>query len=278
MPSTLPLTIREPSRGRLRLNLAEIWRYRELLGLIVWRDTVVVYKQSVAGIGWAVLRPLLAMAVISLVFGKLARLPSDGVPYPLFAFAALLPWNYFAGALGGASQSLVGATHLITKVYFPRLILPLANTLQGLVEFGVSLLVLIGLMLWYHATLAVSWTLVLLPIFLALAMLTSFAVSLWLSPLMVRYRDVRLLLPFLTQIWMFLTPVAYSSSLVPPRWRWLYALNPMAGVVDGFRWALLGKAPPDWTALALSGGIALAILVAGLYYFRRAERTMVDVI
>jgi len=278
MPERELVTVREPSRGLRHLDLREVWNYRELLGLLVWRNTVVLYKQSVAGIGWAVLRPLLSMVVISLVFGRLARLPSEGVPYPIFAYAALLPWGYFSSSLAGTSSSLVGGTHLVTKVYFPRLVLPLSSVFSGLVDFCISFVVLVGMMVWYRDSITVTWGIACLPVFILLAMMTALAVGLWLSSLMVKYRDVRHMLPFVTQIWMFLTPVAYSATLVPDRWRAVYAINPMVGVVDGFRWALLGKAAPDWGAMCVSVAVMLVILVSGLYFFRRTERTLVDII
>ena len=272
------VVIREPSSGWLHLDLREVWRYREVLGLLVWRDTIVLYKQSVAGVGWAVLRPLFSMVVLSVVFGRLMGLPSDGSPTPIFIYAALLPWGYFSSTLNGASNSLIGSVHLMSKVYFPRLILPLSSVLSSLVDFGLSFLVLVGLMVWYRGAIVVGWGLLWLPAFLLLAMAIALGVGLWLGAWMARYRDVRHLLPFLTQVWMYLTPVAYSATLVPPRWRILYGLNPMVGVVEGFRWAILGRVPPHGDTLALSIGITAVILVTGLGYFRRTERTVVDII
>jgi lipopolysaccharide transport system permease protein len=268
----------EPSKGWLSLNLRDVWRYRELLGLLVWRDTVVRYKQSVVGIGWALVRPIVSMVVFSIIFGRLARLPSDGIPYPIFTFVALLPWNYFAGCLSGASDSLVSGAHIMNKVYFPRLILPLSKLFSGLVDFGISFIVLIGMMIWYSDDITVTWGVLWLPLFLFFAMLTALAFGLWLTSFAVKYRDVSLLLPFIVQIWMYITPVAYSASLVPDQWRKFYALNPMAGVIDGFRWALTGRAQPDWTALAISAAVTLVILISGLYYFRQTERTFVDIV
>jgi lipopolysaccharide transport system permease protein len=272
------VTVREPARGRLRLDLAEVWRYRELLGLMVWRNTVVKYKQSVLGLGWALVRPVVTMVVFTVIFGRMAKLDSDGVPYPIFAFVALLPWTYFAGALAGTSGSLVGGSGLLHKVYFPRLVLPLATVCTGLVDFALSFLILAGMMIWYHDAIQVGWGIVLLPFFLLMAMASALAFGLWLSGLMVRYRDVQQLVPFLVQTWMFLTPVVYSSAEVAEPWRVVYYLNPMAGVVDGFRWALLGTPAPDGLSLAVSLSVVALVLVSGLYFFRKTERTVADII
>jgi lipopolysaccharide transport system permease protein len=272
------VTVREPARGRLRLDLAGVWRYRELLGLMVWRNTVVKYKQSVLGLGWALVRPVVSMVVFTVIFGRMAKLDSDGVPYPIFAFVALLPWTYFAGALAGTSGSLVGGSGLLHKVYFPRLILPLATVCTGLVDFALSFLILAGMMIWYHDAIQVGWGIVLLPFFLLMAMASALAFGLWLSGLMVRYRDVQQLVPFLVQTWMFLTPVVYSSAEVAEPWRVVYYLNPMAGVVDGFRWALLGTPAPDGLSLAVSLSVVGLVLVSGLYFFRKTERTVADII
>lgn len=272
------VTVREPARGRLRLDLAEVWRYRELLGLMVWRNTVVKYKQSVLGLGWALVRPVVSMVVFTVIFGRMAKLDSDGVPYPIFAFVALLPWTYFAGALAGTSGSLVGGSGLLHKVYFPRLVLPLATVCTGLVDFALSFLILAGMMIWYHDAIQVGWGIVLLPFFLLMAMASALAFGLWLSGLMVRYRDVQQLVPFLVQTWMFLTPVVYSSAEVAEPWRVVYYLNPMAGVVDGFRWALLGTPAPDGLSLAVSLSVVALVLVSGLYFFRKTERTVADII
>jgi lipopolysaccharide transport system permease protein len=272
------VTVREPARGRLRLDLAEVWRYRELLGLMIWRNTVVKYKQSVLGLGWALVRPVVSMVVFTVIFGRMAKLDSDGVPYPIFAFVALLPWTYFAGALAGTSGSLVGGSGLLHKVYFPRLVLPLATVCTGLVDFALSVLILAGMMIWYHDAIQVGWGIVLLPFFLLMAMASALAFGLWLSGLMVRYRDVQQLVPFLVQTWMFLTPVVYSSAEVAEPWRVVYYLNPMAGVVDGFRWALLGTPAPDGLSLAVSLSVVGLVLVSGLYFFRKTERTVADII
>ena len=272
------IIVREPSRGWLSLNLREVWRYRELLGLLVWRNIIVRYKQSVVGIGWAIIRPVTSMVVFSVIFGKLAKLPSDGIPYPIFTYVALLPWNYFSGCLNGTSDSLVGAKAIATKVYFPRLILPLSYLFTGLVDFSIAFLVLVGMMCWYHEFITVRWYVVFLPFFMLLAMAAALACGLWLGSLMVRYRDVKHLLSYVTQVWMYLTPVAYSASLVPGRWRLVYSLNPMAGVIDGFRWALLGKTAPHWGGLALSVCLVFVVGISGLYYFRRTESTFADIV
>jgi lipopolysaccharide transport system permease protein len=258
------------------LNLSEVWRYRELLFFLTLRDIQLRYKQTVLGVAWAVLQPLLTMAVFTIFFGNLGGLPSDGKPYALFVLAALLPWQLFAYALTQSSNSLVNEQRLITKVYFPRLIVPLASVLSGVVDF----LVAFGLMLVAMPLfgLAPTWAVLTIPAFLVFALLAALAVGLWLSALNVQYRDVRYTIPFLTQFWMFLTPVAYAASLVPAAYRPLYGLNPMAGVVEGFRWALLGTEAPDWGLMAVSAVTVLLLLVGGLYYFRRMEKTFADVV
>ena len=269
-----PSTIIRPSGTRPQLG--EVWAYRELLYFLVWRDLKVRYKQTVLGIAWAVLQPLATTAVFAIFLGRLAGVPSDGVPYPVFAYSAMLPWQLFAHALTESSNSLVANERLITKVYFPRLVIPLATILAGLVDFALALVVGIGLMAWYGIALGPS--IVAVPLFVALAVLTALAVGLWLSALNVEYRDVRYTLGFLVQIWLFATPVAYSSSLVPERWRPLYGLNPMAGVVEGFRWALLGHGQPPGALLGVSMGVTVVVLAGGLWYFTRMERTFADVV
>lgn len=266
----------EPSRSWLTLNLREFWAYRELLYFLIWRDVKVRYKQTAIGIGWTILQPLLTMVIFTLVFGKLAKVPSDGLPYPVFAYTALLPWNLFAGALNRCTISLVGSANLITKVYFPRLIVPASATLSGIIDFGISFVFLLFMMLWFGIlpTLGV----ILLPLFLILTLMTVLAVGLWLSALNVRYRDVGHAIPFLIQIWLFLSPVAYPASLVPERWQMLYSLNPMVGVIEGFRWALLGKESPDLNMIAVSTAAVVVLLFGGLVYFRRIERTFADVV
>jgi len=271
-----PLVTIRPRRSWVPLDLKELWAYRELLYFLTWRDVKVRYKQTALGAAWAIIQPLFMMIVFTLAFGKLAKIPSDGVPYPLFAYAALLPWQLFAHSLSEASNSLVNNERLITKVYFPRLVVPIAAVLGGLVDFLVSFVILLILMFYYRVVPGMA--IVALPLFLALAIATALGVGLWLSALNVQYRDVRYTITFLTQIWLFATPVAYPSSLVPARWRFIYGLNPMAGVVEGFRWALLGKAPPSVPLLVASSiGVAL-ILVGGLFYFRRMEQIFADVV
>ena len=274
-PAPAHVAIR-PARGWAGLELRELWQYRELLFFLIWRDIKVRYKQTALGAAWAVLQPVFTMVVFSLFFGKLAKVPSDGVPYPVFAYCALLPWQLFAYALAESSNSVVGNERLITKIYFPRLVIPIAGVLAGMVDFAIAFSVLLVLMLRYG--IFPTWTIATLPLFVLLAILTALAVGVWLSALNVQYRDVRYTVGFLTQIWLFLSPVAYPSSLVPARWRLLYGLNPMAGVVEGFRWALIGKTPAPGAMLAVSSVVVLLLLVGGLYYFRRMEKSFADVI
>jgi lipopolysaccharide transport system permease protein len=273
--SALPVLTIRASRGFLRLNLRDVWEYRELLYFLVWRDIKVRYKQTVLGAAWAIIQPFMTMMVFSIFFGRLAKVPSDGIPYPVFAYAALLPWQLFAFALTESSNSLVGSQHLITKVYFPRLIIPLSSVLAGVVDFAISFFVLLGLMMYYgiRPTVAVVW----LPLFVVFVLATALSVGLWLSALNVKYRDVRYTIPFLTQFWMFATPVAYPSSLIPQPWRAWSGLNPMAGVVEGFRWALLGKSGGPGMLLWVSVAAVLLLLVSGLFYFRRTESTFADI-
>jgi lipopolysaccharide transport system permease protein len=269
-------TVIEPSGTWAAPNLGQLWEYRELLYFLVWRDIKVRYKQTVLGAAWAVLQPLATMAVFSIFLGRLAGVPSDGLPYPLFAFAALVPWHLFAHALTESANSLVANQQLLTKVYFPRLVIPLAAVLAGLVDFTLALGVLIAMMAWYG--LGVTPAVLALPLFVLLVVVTALGAGLWLSALNVRYRDVRYTLPFLAQMWLFATPVAYPSSLVPPRWQALYALNPLASVVEGFRWALLGAEGHLGWPLAVSAPAAVLLLAGGLLYFRRTERTLADVL
>ena len=272
----VPVTIIEPSKGWISLNLRDLWEYRGLLYFLTWRDIKVRYKQTVLGAAWAIIQPFFTMVVFSLFFGRLAGIPSEGVPYPIFAYSALLPWNYFAGALDRAGNSLVGSANLITKVYFPRLVIPLSAVLAGLLDFAIAFVVLIGMMLFYGITPTVA--VLTLPFFLLLALVTALGVGLWLSALNVQYRDVRYTIPFLTQFWLFASPVAYPASLVPERWRALYGLNPMVGVVEGFRWALLGKTESPGPLLAVSVAVVILLFVGGLFYFRRMEETFADVV
>ena len=260
----------------VRVNLGDLWVYRELLYFLVWRDVKVRYKQTALGAAWAVIQPVMTMLVFSIFFGRLAKVPSDGIPYPIFAFTALLPWQLFAYALSESANSLVGSQNLITKVYFPRLVIPIAAVLAGLVDFGIALLILLAMM-WYYAIVPTG-AIVLLPLFILLAIATALAVGLWLSSLNVKFRDVRYTIPFLTQFWMFATPVAYPSSIIPEGWRAFYGLNPMAGVVEGFRWALLGRAEGPGPLLAVSVVAVVILLAGGLIFFRRTERTFADVV
>jgi lipopolysaccharide transport system permease protein len=274
--SALPLTVYEPTHGWLSLNLGELWHYRELLVFLTWRDIKVRYAQAALGASWAILQPLLTMVIFSVIFGNLAKLPSDGIPYPIFSYVALLPWQLFAGALQRAGTSLVGNANLLTKVYFPRLVIPLSAVAAGLVDFALSFIVLLGLMLFYHIKL--TWAVLALPLLILLALLTALAVGVWLSALNVKYRDFQYVIPFLIQAWMYASPVAYSVGLIPSgKWRILYGLNPMAGVIQGFRWALLGAAPPD-ELMVVSVVIVAILLVSGLYYFKRMEKTFADVV
>lgn len=277
---TVPVVVIAPSRGWAALGLRDVWAYRELLFFLVWRDLKVRYRQTALGVLWVVLQPVLSMVVFSLLFGGLLNVPSGGVPYPIFAYAALLPWNYFAASFNRSSASLVGSAHLITKVYFPRLVIPISGVLSGLVDFAVAFVVLIIMMVMYgiRPTPAV----VLLPAFILLAMATALGFGLWLSALNVRYRDINYLIPYLVQVGMYLTPVIYGSALIPERFRFLLALNPMTGVVEGFRWALLGNhladAQPPGALFPVSIAIALLILISGAIFFRRTERTFADII
>jgi lipopolysaccharide transport system permease protein len=272
----LPVFRIEPSHGWVSLKMRDLWEYRELLYFLTWRDIKVRYKQTLLGAAWAILQPLLTMVVFSIFFGRLAKIPSDGVPYPIFSFAALVPWTFFVHGLNQASNSLVGSANLIKKVYFPRLAIPVAAVLSGVIDFLLAFLVLLGMMLYYGLlpTVNTLW----LPGFLLLALITSLGVGLWLSALNVEFRDVRYTVPFVTQFWLFATPVAYPSSLLSEPWRTLYALNPMVGVVEGFRWALLGTATQPAAVIVVSSLAALAILVSGAFFFRRMEKTFADVV
>lgn len=273
--SALVHTRIEPSRGWVSLNLRELWEYRELLYFLTWRDVKVRYKQTAVGAAWAVIQPFMTMVAFTVFFGQLAKIPSDGLPYPVFSYTALLPWGFFANAVTQASNSLVGNAGLLGKVYFPRLVVPISSVLSGIIDFGVAFVVLLGLMAYFRVwpTAAV----VLLPVFLLLGLITALGVGLWLSAVNVEYRDVRYAVPFLTQFWLLATPVAYPSSLVSEPWRTLYGINPMVGVVDGFRWALLGGPAPG-LMLWVSTSVSVALLVSGAFYFRRVERTFADMV
>jgi lipopolysaccharide transport system permease protein len=266
----------KPSKGLFQLDLRAVWQYRELLYFLVWRDLKVRYKQAAIGIGWVILQPLVTMLIFTVVFAKFAKVPSDGIPYPIFAYTALLPWTYFAQALSRSGPSVVGDAGLISKIYFPRLIIPLAAVITPAVDVVFSSVILLGMMVWFG--MVPTWGVLALPLFLLLAPMTALAVALWLAPLHVRYRDVGHALPFLIQIWMYASPVAYPVSLVPERWRLLYSLNPMAGVIEGFRWALLGKASPDFILMSVSSAFVLLLLLGGIVFFKHMEKTFADVI
>lgn len=281
LPNTLqqeqkPRHIIEAPTGWAPLELQELWKFHELLFFLTWRDIKVRYKQTFLGASWAVLQPLLTMVLFSIVFGSLAKLPSDNIPYPIFTFTALLPWQLFAFAFTNASNSLVSNQNLVSKVYFPRLVIPIGSVLPGLVDFAISFVVLIGMMAYYHIPL--SARMLTLPLFLLLALASALAVGLWLSALNVEYRDVRYMVPFLTTFWQYATPVAYSSTLIPEKWRLIYGLNPMAGVVEGFRWALLGREGSVGGLIGISIAITCLLLISGLVYFKRMENTFADVI
>ena len=274
--AAVPSVLIQPESGWVSLKLRELWQYRELLFFLIWRDVQVRYRQTALGIGWAILQPLLTMAIFSVVFGRLANLPSDGLPYPIFCFAALLPWQLFSGALTRAGTSLVSSSNLLTKVYFPRLIIPISAVAAGLVDFAIALGVLVVLMLFYGLTpgAAILW----IPLLVLFALAAALAVGLWLSALNVKYRDVQHLIPFLVMAWMYASPVAYSASLIPAgKWRMLYALNPMTGVIQGFRWALAGGKAPD-PSIFVSAGVVVVLLIGGLFYFRRMERVFADIV
>jgi lipopolysaccharide transport system permease protein len=273
--ATVPWVVIEGNQ-RTHAELRALWEFRELLYFMVWRDIKTRYKQTALGVGWAIVQPLLTTLIFTVVFAQFARMPSEGVPYPLFAFTALLLWNYFSQALSRASVGLVTNANLISKVYFPRMILPLSAVTTPLVDFALTCLVLVGMLAWYRVVPTV--TVLYLPVFVFMAITSALAVSLWLSALNVRYRDVAHLIPFLVQIWMYASPVVYPVSLVPERWRTLYGLNPMVTVVEGARWSLLGTPPPDPVLALAGGGAVLVLLVGGFWYFKSTERTFADVI
>ena len=273
----LPVLRLEPARGWVSLGLKEFWRYRELLYFLIWRDVKVRYKQTALGAAWAIIQPVFTMLVFSLFFGRLAKMPSDGIPYPLFTFAALVPWTFFANGLTQSADSLVGSANLLKKVYFPRLAIPVAAVLSGVIDFTLAFLVLLVIMIGYYGiwpTGAIIW----LPALVALAIVTALGVGLFLSALNVQFRDVRYVLPFLVQVWLFTTPIAYPSSLLSEPWRTLYGINPMAGVVEGFRWALLGSGSAPGPMIFVSSIAALSLLVGGAYYFRRMEKNFADLV
>jgi lipopolysaccharide transport system permease protein len=273
---SIPVIRIEPSKGWVSLKLHELWDYRELLYFLTWRDIKVRYKQTALGAAWAIIQPVFTMVVFSLFFGKLAKIPSDGIPYPIFAYAALVPWTFFASSLSQSSNSLVGSANLIKKVYFPRLAIPISTVLSEVIDFFLAFVVLLGMMLYYG--IMPSANIFYLPLFLVLALVTSLGVGLWLSAMNVQYRDVRYVVPFIAQFWMFATPIAYPSSLLPEPWRTVYGINPMAGVVEGFRWALLGTNTAPGPMVGVSSLAAVLILVSGAFYFRRMEKTFADVV
>jgi len=272
----MPVTHIQPSTGWVSLQLRDLWEYRELLYFLTWRDIKVRYKQTVLGAAWAIIQPFFTMIVFSLFFGQLAKIPSDGVPYPIFSYAALVPWTFFANGLTQSANSLIGSAKLIRKVYFPRLAIPIATVISGVVDFALAFSILIGMMLFYGIvpTANIVW----LPLFLLLALITALGVGLWLSAMNVQFRDVRYTIPFLTQFWLFATPIAYPSSLLSEPWRVLYGVNPMVGVVEGFRWALLGTDTAPGPTIIVSALVALVLLVSGAFYFRRMEKTFADVV
>lgn len=276
-PEQAPLIRIQPSHGFGSLGLREIWNYRELLYFLTWRDIKVRYKQTILGASWAIIQPFMTMVVFSLFFGRLAEIPSDGIPYPIFSYAALVPWTFFSNGLTNAASVVVSNSRMVTKIYFPRLIMPIASLIAGLVDFALAFVVLIFMMVFFgiSPTINVIW----LPYFLLLAFVTSLGVGLWLSALNVQYRDVRYIVPFLVQFWLFITPIAYPSSLIEnPTLRAIYGINPMAGVVEGFRWALLGTDTAPSAIILVSSLVALLLLISGLLYFRRMERVFADVV
>ena len=267
----------KPSKGLAALNLRDLWIYRELVFFMVWRDVKVKYKQTLLGMAWAVIQPVMTMLVFTFVFGAVAKVSTDGIPYPIFSFAALLPWGLFEVALNQGSRSLVAHNNMVTKIYFPRLILPIASVFAGMVDFIIAFVILIGLMIYYQMPPAYEllWT---LPFFILLAIVTALGIALWLSAINVKYRDVNQALPFLTRFWLFVTPIAYSSEIISEKWQLLYYLNPMAGVVNGFRWALLGSGKGPDITLWVSVVISILIFISGLFYFRSMEKTFADTI
>lgn len=274
--NNLSLTVIQPSGGWVGLRMADVWAYRELLYFLTWREVKVRYKQTALGAAWALIQPLVTMVVFSIFFGRLAKVPSDGLPYPLFAFTALVPWMFFSNALSQASSSLVDNTNLLTKVYFPRLTIPISAILSGTVDFVLAFVLLLGMLTYYHVT--PTLTIVWIPFFFLLAVMSALGAGLWFSALNVQYRDVRYVIPFLTQLWMFATPIAYPSSLLHEPWRTMFGINPMTGVVEGFRWALLGTHTRPTGVLLASALTTVVMLTGGAFYFRRMENTFADVI
>ena len=274
--AAIPTVVIQPSRGMLKLDLEAIWQYRELLYFLVWRDIKVRYKQTIIGAAWAICQPLLTMMIFAVIFGRFAKIPSDNVPYPIFAFAGLLPWTYFSQSISRSGVSLVSDSNLIRKIYFPRLIIPAAAVVAPGVDFVLSFLILLLLMAWYKVIPGVA--VVTLPFFMLLAIVAALGVSLWLSALNVRYRDVGHAIPFLVQFWMYASPIVYPVNLIPKEWRMLYSLNPMVGVVEGFRWGLLGKQSPNFASIAIGAVTALVVLLSGLVFFKKMERIFADIV
>ena len=266
------------TRGWASLNLGDLWRYRELIYFLTWRDIKVRYKQTALGIGWAILTPLVQMVVFTVIFGNIAQLDSEGFPYPIFTFVALLPWQLFSKAMSDAGRSLVSNRNMITKIYFPRLVIPISTQLSGLLDFGIAFLILIGMMIYYRITPTIA--ILTLPLFILLALISALGVGLWFSAMNVHYRDIGYVLPFLSEVWKYLTPVAYSAQYVTGSWQFVYALNPMTGVVEGFRWAILGTelSSDAGLTLGISTGVSLLVFISGLFYFRRMERTFADTV
>jgi lipopolysaccharide transport system permease protein len=272
----IPFIHIEPQRGWISLRLSELWECRELLYFLVWREVKIRYKQTIMGAAWVILQPIITMAIFTVIFGYIARFPSDGVPYPIFFYTALVPWTFFVSALGRGANSLVGDAQLIEKIYFPRLILPLSAVTSPLIDFAFGFLVLVILLLWYG--ISPAWGMLAVPLLILFAMLTALSVSLWLAPLNVRYRDVIQMVPFLIQIWMYASPIIYPVTMIPEKWRLMYSLNPMVGVVEGFRWAMLGTKSPAFDIIAASAMVVLLLLWGGVIFFRRTEQSFADVI
>ena len=275
-PESVQRILIQPSKGLFNFDLRELWQYNELLYFLVWKEVKVRYKQTIIGGAWAIIQPLLTMVIFTIIFGRLAKIPSDGMPYPVFTYTALLPWMLFAQALTRSGGSLVYNANLITKVYFPRLLVPLSAALAPIVDFIVSFLILLGMLAWYGIPPTLG--ILALPFFLALTLVTAISVNLWLAPINVKYRDVAHTLPFLSQIWMYASPVVYPLSMIPEKWQFLYSINPMVGVIEGFRWALLGKQSPNFMAMVMSIIVVMALFLGGILYFKKMEQTFADVI
>ena len=274
--SAVPVILVRPSKGWASLNLGELWRYRELVYFFIWRDIKVRYKQTLLGAAWAIIQPFFVMVIFNIFFGKLAKIPSDGIPYPIFSYVALLPWQLFENGVRKAGNSLVSGRNLLTKVYFPRLAIPIATVIAGLVDFALALTILLGMM-WFYDYSPTKWILF-TPLLLILALVTALGTGLWLSALNVTYRDVGYIIPFILRVWFFLTPITYSASIVPEEYQTIYALNPMTGVIQGFRWSMLGVGEPPSALILASTVAAVSLMISGLFYFRRMERTFADVV